>query len=1345
MKKFGFVVLCVLASLFFFACTNSLEDRSNSGEYGSVSLGNGGRAIFANDITSCTVIVSGTGIANGSEPTATANVSGGTATGVTVDKIPVGKNRVVTVQAYNADGKINGIVMRTICDITAGNNTAVTVNWETTKIGNVFASLLSSNKSLLDISSDDITKIKEAFPDVTAPYINTNQIAADYIDLGASGLKSSENYKLSAAKVTLNTTKLSGYKVYIGDPASKIQEISSATSTETLEVAPGTWPIYAVDSNSKVQKQSYGTFASENSYTVDVTNVPAGSNSGIDLTDKTIIFVKASSAPTIWAWEDGGVALSETLGEAWPGNSMTAATTDYMAESSGWYYKDFSSVATGKTIKFKLNQSDPEITGKVGTFWYDGSSCATTNPSPVSGSTSEDFVTIKVSLTGNNNGGNDNDDDNDYTSSIMVHAKYPYIYVWDSGTEIDKIMRGMTSEGNDWYYYEIGATSASIIFANDRNWTNQTGNLSRTNAGEYWFLASSSESKPTETWYTSNPEDSVAPELISFTSSSTGTVTGTVTLTATATDDTNLKNVTFSLSDGTVLAVVDVTGTSGTATYNWDTTKIQNGTYTIKAIAKDAASNVSTEKTISFTTNNANLPPVAVISGSSTAKIGSSKSYDASSSYDQNGGTIASYSWSVSGGATIVSGSTSKTVTITMPSSATTVTVSLTVTDNDGTSSETVSKSVTVKEATSESSDDFRDETIYFLMTTRFYDGDSNNNAYCWDDEECFKSVTLQDPGWRGDFKGLIEKLDYIKALGFSAIWITPVVENSSGLDYHGYHASNFEKVDPRYAGVGEDPMKAYQNLIDACHAKGIKVIQDIVLNHTSNFGENGFFRMFDTSNKTRGSDGVTPAITAYATDSTNGVFSDALYGLTTLKTALGTSDYWNLSGSAQYGMRINAMKEDSYDTERAYHHEKSIQWEGYTVQTGQMAGDCVDINTENHKVAEYIRNAYIKYINMGVDAFRIDTVKHISRLTFNKEFLPYFKQAGEDNGKNFFMFGEGCVLRNEVWNDNKPPISVPFYTWKGNDDAYSWSETDPKANEDTVYQHYNDNLNTSSQPTSTNAFLNGNTYHKPDRSKSSGLDMIDFYMHHKFGSAGSAFGVAAEEDKYFNDATYNVTYVDSHDYGPNEGGYLYMRFSGGTQAWASNLNLMFTFRGIPCVYYGTEIEFQKNMQIEPYTNGNKVAYAQSGRAYFGDHLEGSVTATDYGEYTASGEVANTLSNDLAQHIIRLNKIRRAIPALRKGQYSTENCSGSIAFKRRYTDDDVDSFALVAINGSATFSGLPAGNYVEVITGKSVSISEGGSITTDSIGEGNMRVYVNTSLNGCEVTGKIGNNGTYLK
>ena len=55
-----------------------------------------------------------------------------------------------------------------------------------------------------------------------------------------------------------------------------------------------------------------------------------------------------------------------------------------------------------------------------------------------------------------------------------------------------------------------------------------------------------------------------------------------------------------------------------------------------------------------------------------------------------------------------------------------------------------------------------REETIYFVMTTRFYDGDTGNDVHCWDDGTAGNGN--DDPAWRGDFKGLGEKLDYIKA-----------------------------------------------------------------------------------------------------------------------------------------------------------------------------------------------------------------------------------------------------------------------------------------------------------------------------------------------------------------------------------------------------------------------------------------------------------------------------------------------------------------------------------------------------------------------------------------------------
>ena len=228
---------------------------------------------------------------------------------------------------------------------------------------------------------------------------------------------------------------------------------------------------------------------------------------------------------------------------------------------------------------------------------------------------------------------------------------------------------------------------------------------------------------------------------------------------------------------------------------------------------------------------------------------------------------------------------------------------------------------------------DFRDETIYFVMTSRFYDGDPSNNVHCWDDKQAGNPDS--DPAWRGDFQGLIDKLDYIKALGFTAIWITPVVENASGYDYHGYHAIDFSEVDPRYESEGA----TYQDLIDAAHEKGLKIIQDIVLNHTGNFGEENLYPLFEKDYTVE--------------DTAENLVKIDLYNRL-------PSNYSSLTPAEQYGARINIMKNLATDPENIYHNEKSLSWESYTVQTGQIAGDCVDLNTENPKVVDYHSNVGI-------------------------------------------------------------------------------------------------------------------------------------------------------------------------------------------------------------------------------------------------------------------------------------------------------------------------------------------------------------------------------------------------
>lgn len=147
----------------------------------------------------------------------------------------------------------------------------------------------------------------------------------------------------------------------------------------------------------------------------------------------------------------------------------------------------------------------------------------------------------------------------------------------------------------------------------------------------------------------------------------------------------------------------------------------------------------------------------------------------------------------------------------------------------------TAEASVTVKEKTG-SDFDWDEAVIYFMVTDRFFDGDSSNNAANGAD------TTGDNPGLYhgGDFKGVTEKLDYLKELGVNTIWITPIVENIKGVTvgdgtgdvpfyaaYHGYWASDFTKLNPALGTEAE-----FQTLIDTAHEKGMKIMVDVVVNH---------------------------------------------------------------------------------------------------------------------------------------------------------------------------------------------------------------------------------------------------------------------------------------------------------------------------------------------------------------------------------------------------------------------------------------------------------------------------------------------------------------------------------
>ncbi|MEY4003787.1 MAG: hypothetical protein RIT07_1829, partial [Bacteroidota bacterium] len=389
---------------------------------------------------------------------------------------------------------------------------------------------------------------------------------------------------------------------------------------------------------------------------------------------------------------------------------------------------------------------------------------------------------------------------------------------------------------------------------------------------------------------------------------------------------------------------------------------------------------------------------------------------------------------------------------------------------------------------------DIREESIYFLITSRFYDGDPTNNRpteWCsW-----YKGVNnnikdTQDVTWRGDFKGLVRKLDYIKDLGFTAIWITPIVQNRSPLDYHGYHAWDFTKVDPRL----ESPGYTFKTVIDSAHAKGIKIFLDVVLNHAGRYGIKGRAEIkYNTDpNQPWGKDKNGNKLLDNPNWQYDGITPNPLDGKIWSRSNLakmpapynsnlaaynwpGMESYVNTSDAKWYNKSGNGFAQGYDDTTNLYYRA--------------LAGDTPDFLTGGDSVRNYLFNAYKMFIDMGIDGMRLDAVKHMP-----KRDVLWFVDAFKKVNPNLMVFAEVAQKRHELHQIEE--INPHWYTWRG----------------------------------------------KTGNSANSGIAVLDFFAmgtFHLFGKGESFAGVKAADryDYLYADPGSNVMFLDNHDFGPNNDG----------------------------------------------------------------------------------------------------------------------------------------------------------------------------------------------------------------
>jgi len=713
--------------------------KKSAVEYGSISIvPDGNRSLNAEDITSASVTVSGYGISDISGTVIMSDEAGkGSAT---VTGIPVGR-RVVTITS-----NVTGAVMRAVVDVKAGSN-SVTVNWNTTAVGNVYYYLIKTKK--VEIAGIEASAFSSAIDTNVHPsLIDAEAIAKAYPSVGAAS-----SYVTGYGTVAVTSSNASGYTLQITDVASEKMLFSSSVTGGELKAYPGKWKAKVINSSGTCVAEKDITVVAGETSTVDVKYQAAGEEVSFD--GKTIVFVKASSAPTLWAWETTGdkVELSKAIYGNY--NSQTAISSvpsTYMSDTTNWYYEDFTNYAKGGKISFILNKGSTIATDYTGTFWYDGSSCSSTNPSPVV--STEDKIVLTV-------------------GSAVEHGDAIKIYVsasaaptlWAYTSSVSNIT---TSAG----WPGVTMTSAEdLIF------------------GEGWYVATMDASKID----TSNTEE-IKIHLNGGTAISTG------------------KTTTF---------WYDAAGVSGTA-----------GTF------YDADPTVKP----------APVTPSVSVKPKDGKEVGPFDSISVSFDY---GYDEENFSASVTvAGTTYRWGTdfTGKTFTKTIKSLGLASSASISVNASCQNSAGSASSYATLTYNPDKEEDPFiwDNVNIYFVIPDRFYNGNTSN-------DKSYGRYATDPSGYNigtfhgGDIAGMTEKLDYLDSLGVNAIWITAPYEQIHGwvgggsggefqhFGYHGYYVLDYTEMDKNMGTVSE-----FRTFVDAAHAKGIRIVMDIVMNHT------GYENMWD-------------------------------------------------------------------------------------------------------------------------------------------------------------------------------------------------------------------------------------------------------------------------------------------------------------------------------------------------------------------------------------------------------------------------------------------------------------------------------------------------------------------
>lgn len=311
-----------------------------------------------------------------------------------------------------------------------------------------------------------------------------------------------------------------------------------------------------------------------------------------------------------------------------------------------------------------------------------------------------------------------------------------------------------------------------------------------------------------------------------------------------------------------------------------------------------------------------------------------------------------------------------------------------------------------------------QDEVIYFLLPDRFENGDKANDRGGLKGDRLKTGFDPTSKGFfnGGDFKGVMQRLDYIQSLGATAVWLAPVFKNKpvqgdpgqESAGYHGYWITDFTHVDPHLGTDAE-----FKKLVDAVHARGMKFYMDIVVNHTADVIQyKECPHQLDCPYRSRADYPYSRLGGVHGAPINGGFLGDGVQ--TDANFARLTNPNYAYTPYVPKGEE-HAKSPDWLNDPIYYHNRGNSTFSGESSTMGDFSG-LDDLMTENPRVVRGMIDVFAGWIDKyRIDGFRIDTERHVNS-EFWRAFIPAMQERAKADGiPNFHIFGEIAMDEPDV------------------------------------------------------------------------------------------------------------------------------------------------------------------------------------------------------------------------------------------------------------------------------------------------------------------------------------------